>query len=68
MDKKIRLLEIELQTIKNLEKEPFLTLPELSVKIKKSLRQTSRIIHNLKEKNIIERVGSRKTGYWGIIK
>ena len=43
-----------------------ITIEECSKKINKSIRTTKEIFKKLKEKNIIERVGSKKTGCWGI--
>jgi predicted HTH transcriptional regulator len=34
--------------------------------INKSLRTTKNIFKNLKEKNILKRIGSNKTGYWEV--
>ncbi len=68
MDKNTRLFETEKTIIKVLDEEPYFTIPKLASIINKSERQTARIISSLKNKNIIERIGSRKTGYWRVIK
>lgn len=49
-----------------LEKTPDITQKELSEKTNISLRTVKRIIQQLKEKNIIERIGSDRKGYWKI--
>lgn len=45
-----------------------ITAIEISVKLGKSLATVKRKIKNLKERKIIERIGSDKTGYWKILK
>ncbi len=45
-----------------------ITATEISKRLKISLSTAKRKIKKLKEKRIIERVGSDKTGYWKIIK
>lgn len=47
-------------------KNPHITINELSTKMNISARTINRIISSLKSKNIIERSGSNKTGYWVI--
>lgn len=51
-----------------IEQNPSITYEEMTEKTGKSRRTISRIITELKEKNIIARVGSDKTGYWEIVK
>lgn len=51
-----------------LEKTPNITQKELSEKTNISLRTIKRIMQQLKEKDIIERVGSDRKGYWRILK
>lgn len=51
-----------------LEKTPDITQKELSENTNISLRTVKRIIQQLKEKKIIERVGSDRKGYWKILK
>lgn len=51
-----------------LEKMPDITQKELAEKTNISLRTIKRIIQKLKEKDIIERVGSDRKGYWKINK
>lgn len=51
-----------------LRKTPDVTQKELSEKTNTSLRTVKRIIQQLKEKDIIERVGSDRKGYWKILK
>ena len=58
----------ELLILNLLENVPDITQNELSKKTNLSLRTVKRIIQQLKQKNIIERVGSDKKGYWKIIK
>lgn len=49
-----------------IEQNPSITYEEMTEKTGKSRRTISRIITEMKEKNIIARVGSDKTGYWEI--
>ena len=51
-----------------IEQNPSITYEEIAEKTGKSRRTISRLITELKEKNIIARVGSDKTGYWEIVK
>lgn len=51
-----------------IEQNPSITYEEMTEKTGKSRRTISRLITELKEKNIISRVGSDKTGYWEIVK
>lgn len=51
-----------------IEQNPSITYEEMTEKTGKSRRTISRIITEMKEKNIIARVGSDKTGYWEIVK
>lgn len=51
-----------------IEQNPSLTYEEMTEKTDKSRRTISRIITEMKEKNIIARVGSDKNGHWEIVK
>lgn len=51
-----------------IEQNPSLTYEEMTEKTGKSRRTISRIITEMKEKNIIARVGSDKNGHWEIVK
>ncbi len=48
--------------------EPYCTIEDIAIKIGKSWRTTIRTFKDLQDKGIIERVGSKKTGYWRVIK
>ncbi|MBR1721920.1 MAG: winged helix-turn-helix transcriptional regulator, partial [Treponema sp.] len=50
-----------------IEQNSSITYEEMTEKTGKSRRTISRLITELKEKNIIARVGSDKTGYWEIV-
>jgi len=56
------------QILNNLKNNPNLTAKELAVILNKSARTIERNIKELREKNIICRVGSDKTGSWQINK
>ena len=47
-------------------KSPNITVPEISVQLDISERMVAYHIKALKDKGIIHRVGSRKTGYWEV--
>ena len=51
-----------------IEQNPSITYEEMTEKTGKSRRTISRLITELKERNIIARVGSDKTGHWEIVK
>jgi len=44
-----------------------ITSNELSGILNINLRNTKNIIGNIKERGLVERVGSRKTGHWEVI-
>jgi len=50
-----------------INKNQHITTNELSQKIKISQRKVKENIAKLKDKNIIKRIGSPKTGHWEII-
>jgi ATP-dependent DNA helicase RecG len=43
-----------------------ITLPEIAIQVDVGIATVKRDIDFLKEKNIIKRIGSRKSGYWQI--
>lgn len=57
----------ETQILKALNENPKLTIPELNKITKISTATISRYLKQLQDKNIIERVGSNKVGYWKIL-
>ncbi|MBP5470114.1 MAG: winged helix-turn-helix transcriptional regulator [Candidatus Riflebacteria bacterium] len=59
--------DIELELISTLKKHSRLTNSELAKILNKSQRTISRLLANLKNKKLIERIGSNKTGYWKAI-
>ncbi len=61
-------IDTEKLVLSLLEKTPNITQKELSEKTNISLRTIKRIMQQLKEKDIIERVGSDRKGYWRILK
>ncbi len=50
-----------------IEQNPSITYGEMAEKTGKSRRTISRLITELKERNIITRIGSDKSGYWKIL-
>lgn len=53
--------------LKMLEENAYMTIPDLSEKVQKSEATVHRHLNALVDKRIIERIGSRKTGYWKVV-
>lgn len=51
-----------------LAKNPYYTRQELAEATSKSLRTIQRTLDSLREKDMIERIGSDRSGYWKIKK
>ena len=69
-DKNERVNELkktELQILLILKENPSITQKDISDKTKLSEQHIRRIIKSLKDKNIIKRIGSAKTGHWEVI-
>ncbi|MHB8963017.1 MAG: RNA-binding domain-containing protein [Saccharofermentanales bacterium] len=58
----------EKTAIKLIEGNPKITAEEIGNKIAKTSRTAQRLLESLKNKGVIERVGSNKSGYWLIRK
>ena len=58
----------ELKVFEQIKDKPNITIYELSEKLSKTIRTIERIIVALKEKGLVNRVGSKKNGYWKITK
>lgn len=59
---------IDRSIMKIILENKYITIPELASLIKKSEPTIHRHLDHLSELNMIRRVGSRKTGYWEVIK
>lgn len=57
----------ESEVLDILRSNNYITVKEMVEITKKSKRTLDRTIHSLKEKKLIERIGSNKTGYWRIL-
>ncbi len=66
-DESIEINQNEKDILNILKENAKLTLEEVSVKIGKSLRTVKSIIKSLTIKKKIERVGSKKSGYWKVL-
>ena len=64
----INLKDNELKVFEQIKDNPNITIYELSEKLSKTIRTIERIIVALKEKGLVNRVGSKKNGYWKITK
>ena len=58
--------EIDKRIMAEMNDNKYVTIPELAIKIGKSEPTIHRHIDALVSKGIVKRVGSRKTGFWGI--
>ena len=58
--------ELESDILSWLKEDPHLTVAELAGKSGKSLRTVNRGLASLKNKGLVWRVGSNKTGYWRV--
>ena len=59
--------DIELKLFSALKEHSRLTNTEIAKILNKSERTISRLLSTLKNKKLIERVGSNKTGYWKVL-
>ncbi len=50
-----------------MQAHPKVTAYELSEILNINLRNTKKIIEKLKEKDLVKRMGSRKTGHWEVV-
>ena len=58
--------DIEKEIINLIKDNQNITIEECAEMIDKSVRTTKELFKKLKEKNIIKRVGSKKTGCWEV--
>ena len=61
------LTENEVKIIELFNENGKITLEEVSVKLGRSLRTVKSIVKSLIEKKKVERVGSKKDGYWKVL-
>ena len=64
----ISLSDIEIIVLSEMADSPHVTLATLAEKTGKSLRTIERVVKSLREKGIIERTGSNKSGSWLLVK
>lgn len=64
VDKNLNNTEVEM--LNSIKENPYITNEELSKKFDLSMRSIARLIANLKNKELIRRVGSNKGGYWKV--
>ena len=62
-----KVTEKERRLLACLLEDPGYTMPQLAEKLKISRKTVAALLKSLKEKGIIERVGSDRKGYWRII-
>ena len=56
--------DLESAILKAMKSNKYITVKEITLITKKSTRTVNRAILSLKNKNLVERVGPNKTGYW----
>jgi ATP-dependent DNA helicase RecG len=61
------LSDIETSILKSITANPSIGRDELAESIAKTTRTVQRYLNDLKKKNVIQRIGSSKSGYWEII-
>ncbi len=66
-DPDFRLNENSEKVINLIRTNPYYTASELAITLGISSRAIEKIIGNLKDIGLIDRIGSRKSGYWVII-
>ena len=64
INKYLELTINEKNILKMINENSYITIEECALKINKSVRTTKELFKKLKEKNVIERAGSKKTGQW----
>jgi len=57
----------ERTVFEEMQAHPKVTANELSEILNINLRNTKKIIEKLKEKGLVKRMGSRKTGHWDVV-
>lgn len=63
-----RIKSLDNEIVRMLKENPYMTIPQLAEKVKKSVITVHRHLDFLSDKGVIERVGSRKAGYWNVLK
>jgi len=63
----VKLTSIQKNILKEISVNQFITIQEISEKVKINIRNTKSNISKLKDKGLLERVGSDKNGYWRVI-
>ena len=63
----VKLTSIQANILKEVSVNQFITIPEISEKVKINIRNTKNNIFKLKSKGLLERIGSDKNGYWRVI-
>ena len=60
--------ENESEILNVIKTNPSVSAKDLSISLNIPFRSVQRYLSNLKEKGIIERIGSNKSGYWRVLK
>lgn len=63
----INLTPAQQRLVELINRQPRLSVREMAERLELSQRQAERVVASLREKNIIRRVGSNKSGYWEVL-
>lgn len=63
----INLTPAQQHLVELIRRQPRLSVREMAERLELSQRQAERVVASLREKNIIRRVGSNKSGYWEVL-
>lgn len=59
--------KISAEILKCIENNKYITIPEIALKIEKSEQTVHRRLNKMVLNNKVQRIGSRKTGYWSVL-
>jgi len=65
-DKITRRNQLDFELVNELRDNPYIKIPELAEKLNKSEPTVHRHLDALAKAGIVERIGSRKSGYWKV--
>ena len=63
----INLTPAQQRLVELIKRQPRLSVREMAERLELSQRQAERVVASLREKNVIWRVGSNKSGYWEVL-
>lgn len=63
----INLTPAQQRLVELIRRQPRLSVREMAERLELSQRQEERVVASLREKNVIRRIGSNKSGYWEVL-